>query len=232
VTWPLGTFTNGFKGGVHVIKSADVAKYADKMLGQTLVNPDRFASTRVQPAGAIALQARFKLDYWRFYVIGLYRTLSFIQFDVPGLPPYYDFTDGSTVRPELWGAIGADRFFPNQHLTIGLIGGVQSPASVSAPRFDFGGANPPPGLTGPRTVVVRDVNLFAILPADQAVLPIFSIKGTFKLDISEYFALLGEVFYNRDDNRVTFRDSTANISQPAFEQPNQLGFNVVMQARF
>jgi hypothetical protein len=64
------------------------------------------------------------------------------------------------------------------------------------------------------------------------VLPIFSIKGTFKLDISEYFALLGEVFYNRDDNRVTFRDSTANISQPAFEQPNQLGFNVVMQARF
>jgi len=202
------------------------------VLGQTLVNPDRFASTRVQPAGAVALQARFKLDYWRFYVIGLYRTLSFIQFDVPGLPPYYDFTDGSTVRPELWGAIGADRFFPNQHLTIGLIGGVQSPASVSAPRFDFGGANPPPGLTGPRTVVVRDVNLFAILPADQAVLPIFSIKGTFKLDISEYFALLGEVFYNRDDNRVTFRDSTANISQPAFEQPNQLGFNVVMQARF
>ena len=24
----LGTFTNGFKGGVHVIKSADVAKFA------------------------------------------------------------------------------------------------------------------------------------------------------------------------------------------------------------
>jgi hypothetical protein len=44
--------------------------------------------------------------------------------------------------------------------------------------------------------------------------------------------MLGEVFYNRDENRVTFRDSTSFISQPVFEQANQLGFNVVMQARF
>ncbi|PZR17480.1 MAG: hypothetical protein DI536_03955 [Archangium gephyra] len=201
-------------------------------LAQTLVNPDRFAATRVQPAAAIAVQARFKLDFWRFYAIGLYRTLSFIQFDVPGLPPYVDFATGSTVRPELWAAIGGDRHFPDQHLTVGLILGVQNPASVSSPRFDFGGSNPPPGLTGPRTVVVRDVNLFAILPADTAILPIFSIKGTGRLDISEYFAILGEVFYNRDDNRVTFRDSTQNIAQPVFEQPNQLGFNAVVQARF
>jgi hypothetical protein len=201
-------------------------------LGQTLVDPDRFAATRMQPAGAVALQARFKLDYWRFYAIGLFRTLSFIQFDVPGLVPYTDYSAGSTVRPELWGAIGGDRYFPGSHLTVGLILGVQSPASVSAPRFDFGGTNPPPGLVGSRTVVVRDVNLFSILPADTQVLPIFSVKGTFRLDISEYFALLGEVFYNRDDNRVTFRDSTQSISQPVFEVPNQLGFNAVVQARF
>ena len=33
----LGTFTNGFQGGVHVIKSAETADYAEKMIGQTLV---------------------------------------------------------------------------------------------------------------------------------------------------------------------------------------------------
>merc|ERR1719337_366236 len=33
----LGTFTNGFQGGVHVIKSSEVKEYAGKMLGQTLV---------------------------------------------------------------------------------------------------------------------------------------------------------------------------------------------------
>merc|ERR1719506_2539194 len=33
----LGTFANGFKGGVHVIKSSQVGEYAGKMLGGTLV---------------------------------------------------------------------------------------------------------------------------------------------------------------------------------------------------
>eukprot|EP00959_Pyramimonas_sp_CCMP1952_P213087 4458333-Pyramimonas_sp.AAC.1 len=33
----LGTFTNGFKGGVHVIKASETEKYVEKMLGQTLV---------------------------------------------------------------------------------------------------------------------------------------------------------------------------------------------------
>lgn len=201
-------------------------------LGQTLVDPDRFAATKLQGGGALALQARFKYDFWRFNLMGLMRTLSFIQFDVPGLPPYYDFPKGSTVRPELWAAIGADRYFPTAHLTTGLVFGVQNPASISAPRIDMGGTNPPPGLTGPRTVVVRDVNQFAILPADSSVIPIWSVKGTFKLDISDYFAALGEIFYNFDANRVTFRESTANISTPVFELEHQLGFNLVLQARF
>eukprot|EP00962_Isochrysis_galbana_P042774 scaffold16074_cov114-Isochrysis_galbana.AAC.3 len=33
----LGTFTNGFKGGVHVIKTSQMAEYAGKMLGGRLV---------------------------------------------------------------------------------------------------------------------------------------------------------------------------------------------------
>jgi succinyl-CoA synthetase beta subunit len=33
----LGTFTNGLQGGVHIIKTSQVAEYASKMLGGTLV---------------------------------------------------------------------------------------------------------------------------------------------------------------------------------------------------
>ncbi len=214
------------------------AEIEGSVLAQTLIDPDRFAATKPQLAGAVALNARAKIDFWRVTMLGLVRTLSFIQFDVPGFPPFVDFSKGSTVRPETWLALGVDRFFPALHSTFGLIGGVQLPASVSAPRFDLGGGSPPEGLQGPRTVVVRDVNLFSILPALDAngnvvaVNPIFSIKGTFRLDLSEYFALIGEVFYTRDDNRVTFRDSTSSISQPTFEVPDQLGFNTVIQARF
>lgn len=199
---------------------------------QSLVDPDKFASTKLQTAGALALQARFKYDFYRFYVIGLVRSLSFIQFDVPGLPPYYDYAAGSTVKPEVWGAIGGDRFWSRLHLTTGIVAGVQMPAYVTAPRFDFGGQNPPPGLTGPRTVVVRDVNTVSILPPDAGVIPIFSVKGTFKLDISDAFAFVGEAFYNRDANRTTFRDSTESINVQVFEKEHQLGFNLVLQARF
>ncbi len=200
-------------------------------LGQTLANPERFASTRMQPAGAIALQARFKLDFWRFYAIGLMRTLSFIQFDVPGVIPYTDFSNAEKVTPELWLAIGADRFLPNQHLTLGLVVGVQSPATITGSELG-GGNNPPPGFLGTRTKVYRGTNDQNALPQGSGPIPIISVKGTFKLDISEYFAALGEVFYNYDTNRVTFRDSIDFISQPVFQQPNQLGFNLVMQSRF
>ena len=216
-----------YNGGVSFTVSLE-----GSLLGQTLINPDKFAATKTQYANALLLQARFKVDYWRVWGLGLARSFSFIQFDVPGFPPYNDFSKGTTVRPETWFAIGADRYLPAYHLTAGLVAGVQVPASVSAPRLSLGGNNPPPGEEGPRTVVIRDVNLIAILPGNVAVLPIFSIKGTAKIDLSEYFALVGEVFYTRDDNRVTFRDSTALIAQPSFEKPDQLGFNAVMQARF
>ncbi len=206
------------------------------MLGQTLANPDRFATTQVQTAGAIALQARFKYNFWRFWTTALMRTPSFIQFDVPGVIPFNDYPKGSDVRPELWAAVGADYHFPKAHLTTGLIFGVQQPAHIIAPRLDLGANNPPGALLGQRTLVVRDVNQFNILPPVEgqaaAVIPVISVKGTFRLDISEYFAAIGEVLYNWDNNRVTFRDSSAGVSQPIFEFAHQLGFNAVLQARF
>jgi hypothetical protein len=216
-----------YPGGVSFQFSLETS-----VLGQTLMDPDRFASTKVQPATALAFQARVKADFWRFWGLALYRTLSFIQFDVPGFPPFYDFSRGSKVQPETWFALGGDRFFPSAHLTAGLVFGLQNPASVQAPRLDLGGNNPPPGYEGPRTVVVRDVNLFAILPGGATALPILSVKATAKLDLSEYFAAIGEVFYTRDANRVTFRDAVASVAQPVFEKEHQLGFNAVLQARF
>lgn len=202
------------------------------LLGQTLVDPDTFGKTKVQKAWAVAVQARFKYDFWRLYVLGQARSLSFIQLDVPGFPPYTDFASGSVVRPELWSAVGGDRFFEKLHLTVGVVAGIQSPASLTAPKLELGGVNPPQGLTGRRTVVLRDVNLPSILPEGESVLPIVSVKTTFKLDLSDYFAALGEVFYNWDANRTTFLDSTASVATPAFEKPHQLGFNLILQARY
>ncbi|WP_187323602.1 hypothetical protein [Stigmatella aurantiaca] len=208
-------------------------------LTQSLEDPDVSAQTVTQGATAVALQARAKLDYLRVHLLGLYRTLSFIQFNVPGLPPFRDFPDGTKLKPEMFIAVGADYRLKDLHLTPGFIVGVQLPASYRSPQFLGGGNNPPPGLTGTRTVVVRDVNQLSILPqtcgsSNEAceAEPIISAKATFRWDLSETVAAVGEVYYTYDSNRTTFRDDTLGVAQPRFEDPHGLGFNTLLQARF
>ena len=202
------------------------------ILTQTLEDPDVFARTVPQRSQAVALQARAKYNFLRAHLLGLYRTLSYIQFDVPGLPPYKDFPDGTVLSPEMFIAGGVDYHFPALHLTPGIVLGVQRPASFRSPDTVLGGNTPPQGLIGSRTVVVRDANLLSILPTGYDALPIFSAKTTFKLDVSEFVAAIGEVYYTRDPNRTSFKDDVTGIAQPSFEKEHALGFNIILQARF
>jgi len=208
-------------------------------LVQTLEDPDVFGRTVPQGATAVALQGRAKFNYLRMHLLGLYRSLSFIQFNVPGLPPFRDFPDGTVLNPEMFIAAGADYHVKSLHFTPGIIFGVQQPASFRSPEFPGGGNNPPPNLAGTRTVVVRDVNLLSILPetcgANDAVCEadlILSAKATFRWDLSETVAAVGEVYYTYDNNRTTFRDDVTGVAQPRFEDPHGLGFNTLLQARF
>ncbi|MGZ3457798.1 MAG: hypothetical protein ACXU86_04755 [Archangium sp.] len=208
-------------------------------LVQTLSDPDVFGRTVPQSATAVALQANAKWNFWRIHVLGLYRSLSFIQFNVPGLPPFTDFPNGTELKPEMFLAAGADYYVPSLHFTPGFIIGVQQPASFRSPDSNLGGNNPPPGLTGTRTVVVRDVNVLSILPTTCGTNndvchaePIISAKGTFRWDLSESVAAVGELYYTYDNNRTTFRDDVFGVAQPSFQKPHALGFNLLMQARF
>lgn len=201
-------------------------------LSQTLEDPDQFAKTVPQGATAVALQARFKIDYLRLFALGLYRSLSFIQFDVPGLPPFKDFPDGTSLQSEAFIAIGADYHFPRAHITPGFTVGIQQPAAYTSPESALGGNNPPAGLIGTRTVVVRDVNQLSILPTGYEPIPIFSAKANFRWDLSDSIAAVGEVYYTRDANRTTFQDSVEGIAEPTFEKEHALGFNTMVQARF
>ncbi len=216
-----------YPGGVSAVVALE-----GSLLSQSLADPDVFGRTKMQNAIAAALQAKLKYNYLRLNVTGLYRSLSYIQFDVPSFPPYYDFPTGTQVKPELFIAVGADYHFPALHFTPGVVLGVQQPPSFRSPSSNLGGNNPPASLQGDRTVVVRDVNTFATLPSGYDPILVFSAKLTGRLDISEYFAAIGEVYYTRDPNKVTFRDDTAGIAQPTFEKEHGLGFNVIVQARF
>ncbi|MFB1479541.1 hypothetical protein [Corallococcus sp. RDP092CA] len=207
-------------------------------LTQTLQDPDKFGATKYQGATALAFQGRAKWNRFRFNALALVRSLSFIQFDVPGFPPFQDFPTGTVLKPEVFGALGVDYNIAGLHLTPGFIIGAQQPASFRSPVPLMGGSNPPPALTGTRTVVVRDANQLSILPstcggsgACEAEL-IWSAKATFRWDLSETVAAVGEVYYTYDTNRTTFEDDVTGIAQPNFEKPHALGFNTLLQARF
>ncbi|MEO6054322.1 MAG: ADP-forming succinate--CoA ligase subunit beta [Chthoniobacterales bacterium] len=70
-----GTFTNGFKGGVHLCKSpADAREFAEKMLGQTLVTHQTGPEGRVVNTVLIAESVDITKEY--YFAIVMDRALS------------------------------------------------------------------------------------------------------------------------------------------------------------
>ena len=67
----LGTFTNGLQGGVHIIKSADVAEYAGKMLGGTLVTKQTGPAGK--PVSTLLLAKKMNLVNEMYFAILLDR---------------------------------------------------------------------------------------------------------------------------------------------------------------
>lgn len=192
-----------------------------------------FGSTVRVPAMAGDLQARMKYDFWRANVTASYRDLQYILFNVPGLVPYQSLPPG-TATPEFFVSAGADYRLDSLHLTPGLIAGVQIPASFTPTQnIGLGGNNPPGILEGRRTVVIRDAGFFSILPGENdRALPIYATKVNAKLELSDSMAAVAEAYFTYDNNRTTVRQSTEGVVTLVYERPYQLGFNLVLQARF
>merc|ERR550514_1787506 len=67
----LGTFANGFQGGVHVIKSSQVSEYADKMLGGTLITKQTGPAGK--PVNTLLLAKKMNLVAEKYFAIMLDR---------------------------------------------------------------------------------------------------------------------------------------------------------------
>jgi len=68
----LGTFANGFQGGVHVIKSEQVSEYADKMLGGTLITKQ--SGPAGKPVNTLLLAKKMNLVAEKYFAIMLDRS--------------------------------------------------------------------------------------------------------------------------------------------------------------
>lgn len=206
-------------------------------VGSTLQDPDKPNSTKIQHAFAADVNLRAQTGRLRLKADFETRALQYILVNQPSLVPYQDLPVGSTTQPELFGDVGADYFFGERvGLTIGLTAGMEQPAAFT----------PPPGqtimgplmgntggtLTTAATIVVRNEGDFSILPDGKSPLPIAALKAEIREDFLEWFAGILQVYYQYDPNQTRLTKAFGGESQRVFNHPNQLGFNLTLQARY
>ncbi len=204
-------------------------------IGQTLKDPEKTGSTTVQKGYAGDVNVRVMIDRIRLRLDASYRTLAFILHSQPSLPTYSDFPDDYKVEPNLFVSAGIDRNW-NDFLTLGLIVGVDKPATLTSAKGIPGGMT---GVAGESTAVIRNNNidtLITILPVGEKAVPQVAVKGTAKVDFGRIYTALLDVFYSYDGNVTRYaRVDEGNPESPfrfVFGNFNQLGVNATLQARF
>jgi hypothetical protein len=205
-------------------------------MGQTLKDPAKTGSTVNQLGYAGDLNVRAKWNRIRLRADLSYRDLAFILHSQPSLPPYSDFPSDYKLKPNLFGAVGADKNW-GDWLTLGVIAGLELPATLTTPKGIPGqaiGAG-----SGTSTAVIRNNNidtLITILPPGEKALPQTAVKFTGKIDFGRIYAAVLEVFYSYDPNQTRYSrvcedpDNCAFAYEPG--QFQQLGVNATLQARF
>lgn len=215
-----------YPGGLSWMVSAE-----GEVLGQTLKDPDKTGTTKIQVGKAGDMNVRVMMDRVRLRLDLSYRDLAYILHSVPSLPTYEDFPGAYKVTPDFFAAIGADRNW-NDFLTLGLVVGVDKPATLTSPNGIPGQG----GTSGTSTAVFRNNNidtLVTILPQGKDVVPQFAVKQTTKLDFGEVFTALLEIYYSYDGNTTRYtRSGPESPFEFTFGNFNQLGVNASLLARF
>jgi hypothetical protein len=205
------------------------------VLGQTLKDSDKTGATKTQVGKAGDINIRVKMDRVRIRADLSYRDLAFILHSQPSLPPYADFPSAYKVKPNLFASVGIDKNW-DDWLTLGVLAGVDKPATLTSPKGIPGGAT---DAMGTSTAVVRNNNidtLITILPAGEKAVAQIAVKGTAKVDFAKIFSAVLEVFYSYDGNQTRYKRTCADPDTCPFEYVfgdfNQLGVNATLQARF
>ncbi|NOK33053.1 hypothetical protein HMI49_07570 [Corallococcus exercitus] len=209
------TYAGGFGASVSLEGS---------LVSQGLLEPEVYLQRTMQTGGAGALEARVKQGFWRAHALAYVRTLSFIQIDVPGFPPYQDFLSDAETRAEVSGTLSSDYHLQDWGVTPGLLVRVTRPASLR---------NAPVGAPGSNyTAVFQGPNMLTLLPEGEDPGLVVTVKATARWDLGAIVGVLAEVSYTHDPNRTTFEDDVTGLPRPVLQPANAVGVNVLLQARF
>jgi len=198
-------------------------------VGQTLQDAVKANSTTIQWGVAGDLTGRVKFDKWRLNALLVYRDLAFILYNVPSNPNFMTFPEGVTVQPDVYGAVGADYYLEDLHLTPGVLMGIERPANTVATNTVADNAT---SQNSQQTLVFHSESSVDILNPGDKVGSVFWIKGTAKMDFSEGMSAVGELSYASDPNRRRLDQGVDGVPVRVPQGKNIVGFNLLLQARF
>jgi hypothetical protein len=215
-----------YPGGLQWLAMAEAT-----LLGQTLKHPEMTGTTRIQWGAAGDVNLRATIDRYRVRADLQYRDLAFVMHSVPSLPTFVDFPRAYRITPNYFAAAGVDRNWADRY-TLGVIAGVDMPASLTSPSGIPGDLT----ATGETTAVIRNDGkgtLISILPYGERVLPMFASKLSGQIDFGEIYAAVLDVYYVYDPNQSRLvRDDAEDLFDYEFGEFNQLGVNLTLQAKF
>ena len=215
-----------YPGGLSWLAMAE-ATY----LGQTLKDPNATGSTTIQSGLAGDLNLRVMIDRVRLRLDVQYRDLAFVMHSVPSLPTYTDFPSNYEITPNFFAAAGVDRNWDDR-LTLGVVAGVEIPATLTSPIGIPGDTT----MTGKSTAVIRNngqQTLITLLPADEKVAPALAAKFTGQIDFGQVYAAVLDIYYSFDQNQTRLvRSGPEDLFRYEFGQFHQLGTNITLQAKF
>lgn len=226
-----------YPGGLAWLGMAEVTA-----LNQSLKDPDKTGTTKYQTGLAGDVNIRAMLDRTRFRFDASFRDLAFILHSVPSLPTYEDFPSVYKTTPDFFLAAGFDQNW-NDFLTLGVVAGVEKPATLTSPSGTIPGGMTGVTGTGTSTAVIRNNNIdtiITILPQGKEAAAQIALKGSAKLTFGRIYTALLEVFYSYDPNVTRYQRVGCTSDQACPDAPfqyvfgnfNQLGVNATLQAKF
>ena len=196
-------------------------------IGQSLIDADNPSNRVIDEAITFGLRSRVR--FLRSMRVGLdviYRDVSFLVLNVPGLTPYVDFATDTVQAPQMFGALWWDWFIESVKLRPRVTFALMQPASFQAR---------PDGAGNRQVQVIREANDYEILPTGTEPFSILTVKASLRWHLSPIFAIAGEVAYVQDFNNtrvVTDPDTGVGVRVLDVKASRQLGLNLLMQAAF
>lgn len=222
-------------GGLRFNAAAELS-----YLSQILEDPDSTGGTVEDPGLAVATYGAVVFGNSRIGARFIYRDLGFLLFDAPGVVRFQALPDDVDQTPEMVATLEAAHHFPDQHLTPSLTLGIQMPASTSNITPNSG-LYPDEILTGRRTAVYRRASMFddtglltgVFLPDDSDALPVYGGRLATQLDLAEGFAVVADVVFLWDDNRVVLEQNVLQVNTVReFDEPFTVGASLMVRAEF